>query len=138
MCVYTSVFTCTVWAKIVAKVRINKKKNWIFSEKSAFPVDRFRKLSDMYVRDVQEGVCGKDGLPTVLKERAGSAWVDGNNLLGPVVGNFCMDLAIKKAKEAGVGWVVAKGERETGRFSVLSGKLIPWNLVPMLYLWCCD
>lgn len=44
-----------------------------------------------------------------LQEQAGTAWVDGNNLLGPVVGNFCMDLAIKKAKEAGVGWVVAKG-----------------------------
>lgn len=52
----------------------------------------------------------KDGIPKILKEHAASAWVDGNNLLGPVVGNFCMDLAIKKAKETGVGWVVAKGK----------------------------
>ena len=44
-----------------------------------------------------------------VAERAGTAWVDGKNLLGPVVGNFCMDLAVKKAKEAGVGWVSAKG-----------------------------
>lgn len=35
--------------------------------------------------------------------------MDGRNLLGPVVGNFCMDLAVKKAKEAGVGMVNAKG-----------------------------
>ena len=35
--------------------------------------------------------------------------MDGNNLLGPVVGNFCIDLAIRKAKEAGIGWVVARG-----------------------------
>ena len=27
-----------------------------------------------------------------------------------VVGNFCMDLAIKKAKEHGIGWVVCKGQ----------------------------
>ncbi|ETN74044.1 malate/L-lactate dehydrogenase [Necator americanus] len=47
-------------------------------------------------------------------ERAGSAWVDGKNLLGPVVGNFCMDLAVKKAKDAGVGWVVAKGSNHFG------------------------
>ena len=28
---------------------------------------------------------------------------------GPVVGKFCMDLAIEKAKNVGIGWVVAKG-----------------------------
>jgi LDH2 family malate/lactate/ureidoglycolate dehydrogenase len=44
-----------------------------------------------------------------LKETAATAYVDGQNGLGPVVGNYCMDLAIKKAKGSGVGWVVAKG-----------------------------
>uniref|UniRef100_A0A915PDW4 Malate dehydrogenase n=1 Tax=Setaria digitata TaxID=48799 RepID=A0A915PDW4_9BILA len=68
----------------------------------------------MYVRDVREGICRKDGSPKILKERSATAWIDGNNLLGPVVGNFCMDLAIKKAKEAGVGWVVAKGSNHFG------------------------
>ncbi|TMS35064.1 hypothetical protein L596_002539 [Steinernema carpocapsae] len=69
---------------------------------------------DMYVRDVDKKVCLGTGEPKILKERAASAWVDGNNLLGPVVGNFCIDLAIKKAKEAGVGWVVAKGSNHFG------------------------
>ncbi|KAL3995584.1 Malate/L-lactate dehydrogenase family protein [Acanthocheilonema viteae] len=69
---------------------------------------------DMYVRDIQKGVCMKDGIPKILKEHAATAWVDGNNLLGPVVGNFCMDIAIKKAKQAGVGWVVAKGSNHFG------------------------
>ncbi|ULU05716.1 hypothetical protein L5515_014104 [Caenorhabditis briggsae] len=69
---------------------------------------------DMYVRDVQQNVCKGDGEPVILKEKAGTAWVDGNNLLGPVVGNFCMDLAIEKAKNAGIGWVVAKGSNHYG------------------------
>ncbi|CAO4365154.1 unnamed protein product [Caenorhabditis nigoni] len=69
---------------------------------------------DMYVRDVQQKVCKGDGEPVILKEKAGTAWVDGNNLLGPVVGNFCMDLAIEKAKNAGIGWVVAKGSNHYG------------------------
>uniref|UniRef100_A0A0K0CXI5 Malate dehydrogenase n=1 Tax=Angiostrongylus cantonensis TaxID=6313 RepID=A0A0K0CXI5_ANGCA len=69
---------------------------------------------DMYIGDCVKKVCRLDGTPTILKERAGSAWVDGNNLLGPVVGNFSMDLAVKKAKEAGVGWVVAKGSNHYG------------------------
>lgn len=64
---------------------------------------------ELYVKDFEKHICRVDGEPEILKERSGSAWVDGRNLLGPVVGNFCMDLAIKKAKDSGVGWVVAKG-----------------------------
>jgi LDH2 family malate/lactate/ureidoglycolate dehydrogenase len=47
------------------------------------------------------------GVPKVLKQKGGTAWVDGANLLGAVVGNFCTDLAIELAKEHGIGWVVA-------------------------------
>ncbi|XP_033646222.1 uncharacterized oxidoreductase YjmC-like isoform X2 [Asterias rubens] len=63
----------------------------------------------MYVQDIRSGTNSKDGEPVILKEKAGTAWVDGNNVLGPVVGTFCTDLAIKKAKESGIGIVVAKG-----------------------------
>jgi LDH2 family malate/lactate/ureidoglycolate dehydrogenase len=64
----------------------------------------------MYVNDIQSGITVCDLEPVVLKQTAATAYVDGQNLLGPVVGNFCTDIAIKKAKEAGVGWVVAKGK----------------------------
>lgn len=63
----------------------------------------------MYVRDIKSGITVSDREPEVLKETVATAHVDGHNLLGPVVGNFCMDLAISKAREAGVGWVVARG-----------------------------
>ncbi|XP_060585808.1 uncharacterized oxidoreductase YjmC-like [Ruditapes philippinarum] len=33
---------------------------------------------------------------------------------GPVIGRFCMDFAIKKAKEAGIGWVSARGSNHFG------------------------
>lgn len=66
-------------------------------------------MADMYVKDIKTGICAKDGEPVVEKETAATALVDGRNLLGPVVGNFCMKLAIQKAKEAGIGWVVARG-----------------------------
>ena len=64
----------------------------------------------MYVKDVQTGVCAVDGEPAVEKESVATALVNGKNLLGPVVGNFCMSLAIRKAKEVGIGWVVAHGQ----------------------------
>ncbi len=66
-------------------------------------------IVDMYVRDIKSGMTVSNCEPVVVQERAATAHVDGCNLLGPVVGNFCMNLAITKAKDTGVGWVVAKG-----------------------------
>lgn len=83
----------------------------------------------MYVKDIQTGICAKDGEPVVEKESAGTALVDGKNLLGPVVGNFCMNLAIKKAKEAGIGWVVARGGSWPSRLQWVSLNLF-------IYLFC--
>ena len=45
-----------------------------------------------------------------MRETAATAYVDGCNLLGPVVGNYSMNIALEKAKEAGIGWVVAKSK----------------------------
>lgn len=45
----------------------------------------------------------------ILKENATTAWVDANSLLGTTSAEFCMNLAINKAKDAGIGMVVAKG-----------------------------
>ena len=63
----------------------------------------------MYVHDIRSGITVSNTEPVILRETAATAHVDGNNVLGPVVGNFCMDLAINKSKSAGIGFVVAKG-----------------------------
>ncbi|VDK74938.1 unnamed protein product [Anisakis simplex] len=49
-----------------------------------------------------------------MKKKGATAWVDGANLLGPVVGNFCMKLAIDMAKEVGIGWVVTRNSNHFG------------------------
>lgn len=93
----------------------------------------------MYVNDIQSGMCDAKAVPEVLNESAASAWVDGKNGLGAVVGNFCMDLAIKKAKETGIGFVVAKGT--TQAYTMSAGVMISfanrfqslwdsWNVLP--------
>ncbi|CAD5120442.1 DgyrCDS9012 [Dimorphilus gyrociliatus] len=70
---------------------------------------------DMYVEDVRCGATVSGIVePIIIKETTSSASVDGNNLLGPVVGNFCMQLAIKKARESGISLVVAKGSNHYG------------------------
>lgn len=63
----------------------------------------------MYVKDIQLGICCPSGTPTIEKQTVSTALVNGMNLLGPVVGNFSMNLAIQKAKETGIGWVSAYG-----------------------------
>ncbi|XP_052776241.1 uncharacterized oxidoreductase YjmC-like isoform X2 [Mya arenaria] len=68
----------------------------------------------MYVHDIQSGITVSDAEPKIVKETAATAFVNGNNVLGPVVGNLCMQTAIKKAKESGVGWVAANGSNHYG------------------------
>ncbi|XP_034236808.1 uncharacterized oxidoreductase YjmC isoform X2 [Thrips palmi] len=69
---------------------------------------------ELYVDDVSDGSCVASADPRVLRETAATAWVDGGHGLGPVVGRFSMELALSKAKEVGVGWVVAKGSNHYG------------------------
>ncbi|EDW83325.1 uncharacterized protein Dwil_GK22789 [Drosophila willistoni] len=46
--------------------------------------------------------------PEIQKENDALALVNGSNAPGPVVATFCMDLAIQKAQQVGIGWVVAR------------------------------
>lgn len=50
----------------------------------------------IYVKDIAEKSTVVEGEPVILKQKGSTAWVDGSNLLGPVVGNFCMKLAVQK------------------------------------------
>ncbi|XP_075151446.1 putative oxidoreductase YjmC isoform X2 [Haematobia irritans] len=69
---------------------------------------------EMYLNDLAINSTDGAAIPKILKETPSTAWVDGCNGLGAVVGNFCMDLAIRKAKQVGVGWVCAKGSNHYG------------------------
>ncbi|THD18712.1 malate dehydrogenase [Fasciola hepatica] len=72
----------------------------------------------MYVRDVELKVCDSNATPVIEKQTASTALVNGKNLLGPVVGNFAMNLAIKKAKETGIAWVAVRA----GWYSIMAAK----------------
>lgn len=63
------------------------------------------------MNDIQTGACAPNNEPKVLKESPSTAWVDANNVLGATASHFAMDIAVKKAKETGVGWVTVKGKR---------------------------
>ena len=69
---------------------------------------------NVYVKDCQGNFCKPNNDPIILNKSPGTAWVDGNNGLGVVVGTFCMNQAIEMAKVNGIGWVVAKGSNHFG------------------------
>lgn len=66
------------------------------------------------MNDVKSGLTDGVATPEILNETPATAWVDGKSALGPVVGNFCMDLAVQKAQNSGIGLVVAKGQLIAG------------------------
>lgn len=77
----------------------------------------------MYVRDVETGTTNSKDEPEVIKETESTALVNGKNLLGPVVGNYCMKLAIEKAKKTGIGMVVANRSSNFKNYKNIKRKL---------------
>jgi len=79
------------------------------------------------------------GDPTILKSSPGTALVDGQNLLGPYVGKYCMNIAMEKAKKIGIGLVAARRSNHFGIAGYYSLKavdkdLIGWAVCIYLYL----
>ncbi|XP_025085002.1 uncharacterized protein LOC112558645 [Pomacea canaliculata] len=88
-----------------------------------------------YMEDLRSGqVISKPEVhPTIVKETVATALVDGNNLMGPVVGTFAMDLAIRKAKHAGIGWVSVKGSNHFGIAGWYSMRAVEQELIGMAF-----
>ena len=72
------------------------------------------RLKPIYCDRVDQGILKPIAPITIVKETQASALVDGNLGLGLYVGPFCMDLAMKKAKECGVGVVIAQRSTHYG------------------------
>ena len=73
----------------------------------------FNRLN-IYCEDIRSGACTPNQSPLVVTETAAAALVDGQAGLGGVVGEFCMKLAIEKARNSGVGWVTARNSNHFG------------------------
>uniref|UniRef100_A0A915CTR1 Malate dehydrogenase n=1 Tax=Ditylenchus dipsaci TaxID=166011 RepID=A0A915CTR1_9BILA len=86
----------------------------------------------VYLEDVLGGV-SKNGSPKIVKQKSGTALVDGDNSLGVVVGNFCTDLAIELAKEHGIGWVVANHSNHYGICAHYGNRMANHGLVGMTF-----
>ncbi|MDR1766395.1 MAG: Ldh family oxidoreductase [Lachnospiraceae bacterium] len=67
-----------------------------------------------YHKGIEKGMIHPKAKPAVVHETPVSAVVDGNDGMGQLIGHFSMELAIKKAKESGVGIVSARNSNHYG------------------------
>ncbi|KAH8379857.1 hypothetical protein KR009_007665 [Drosophila setifemur] len=72
---------------------------------------------ESYLDDLRSGHALPDAEPSIISETVATAHVNGNSALGVIVGDYCMDLAVEKAKYAGIGFVVAKESHHFGMAS---------------------
>ena len=82
-----------------------------------------------YVDGIKTGFILPDAKPEIIKESAVLANVNGNNGLGQPMGNFGMELAIKKAKESGIGFVTVNNSNHFGFTAYYSMKALEHNLI---------
>ena len=93
-------------AEVMARILLSADKRGHYSH-------GFNRL-DIYHSDIVSGICQPNTEPVIERETPGAALVDGRDGLGGVVAEFSMELAIKKAREVGVGWVTAKNSNHFG------------------------
>lgn len=68
----------------------------------------------IYVKRMELGLIAKHGHVKVIREGPAFALVDGGNLLGHVVAQRSMEMAIAKARQSGIGMVGAKNSNHCG------------------------
>lgn len=74
-----------------------------------------RRLGTLYPRMVDAGTLVPDATPTVERERAAAARVDGGRGWGHHAGRYAADLAVEKAREGAVGAVGLRNAAHLGR-----------------------
>jgi L-2-hydroxycarboxylate dehydrogenase (NAD+) len=67
-----------------------------------------------YVKQIQDGAVNPRPNIQIVNERPGTALLDGDNALGHLVMKRAADLAVKKARQCGVGWVGTRRSNHAG------------------------
>ncbi|KAJ8718041.1 hypothetical protein PYW07_005971 [Mythimna separata] len=86
-----------------------------------------------YIRDIKTGRCCPNNKPEVIKETVSTAWGNSNNVLGATSAHFGADIAIKKAKQTGIGWVCMKGSNHYGIGGYWATKISNAGLIGMTF-----
>ncbi|CAK5032032.1 unnamed protein product [Meloidogyne enterolobii] len=84
-----------------------------FADTDGYIVDGLGSL-EMTATKIAMNDINVEGQPIVVEERDGIAIIDGSNLLGVTVGNYCASKARELARIYGIGFVVARNANSIG------------------------
>lgn len=86
-----------------------------------------------YVRRLRAGGINKNPKIRVVQERAAMAVVDGDNGMGHLVVSRAVDIAIEKAREAGVAWVGTRYSNHAGPASLYARKPMQHDMLGLYF-----
>lgn len=67
-----------------------------------------------YANRLRDGGCKPVARPSIVRETSATALIDGDNGLGHLAMKYACDLAMEKARIAGIGWVGVRGGNHAG------------------------
>lgn len=82
-----------------------------------------------YVKAIRDGVINADPQIRVVEETPASALMEGDGGLGMVVGHRATELAIEKARQAGVGFVGVRNSRHYGMAAYYAMMALPHDMI---------
>jgi L-2-hydroxycarboxylate dehydrogenase (NAD+) len=82
-----------------------------------------------YVKWLSEGSMTARANLRVVRESASTALLDGDRGIGMVIGHRAMELAIRKARESGVGLVAVRNSRHYGMSAYYSMMALPHDMI---------
>jgi L-2-hydroxycarboxylate dehydrogenase (NAD+) len=65
----------------------------------------------------------------IISESSSTALIDGDRGMGMVIGHRAMDIAIRKAKESGIGMVAVRNSRHYGMSAYYSMMALPYDMI---------
>ncbi len=89
------------------------------------------RMLSTYVKRIEKGLMDPKAQPFIERERAGTAQVNANNCIGQVSARYCMELAIEKAKTAGVSFVTQHNANHYGAAAFWTMMALPHNMIGM-------
>ena len=87
----------------------------------------------MYVKRILAGGMNVRPDIRVVSERAATALVDGDNGMGHLVMSFAAEVAIAKARTAGVAWVGARASNHAGPASLYARMALPHDMIGLYF-----
>ncbi|HWP25565.1 MAG TPA: Ldh family oxidoreductase [Xanthobacteraceae bacterium] len=82
-----------------------------------------------YVRNLQSGRINPKARISILQRSPATALLDGDNGMGHLVMTHAAELAVKLAREAGVGWVGARRSNHAGAAGVYAAMMLGHGMV---------